>query len=148
MTAIAWDGKTLAADRMTSDEWVLRTTRKIAMLRGHLVGCAGNAAAAREALAWFGRGALESDFPAVMRDKDDSPTMIVISPDRFVFMYQRSPQPIELLDEVQAIGSGADACIAAMLCGKTAAEAVAIAAQICRGVGRGVDTLAFDDEAP
>lgn len=143
MTVIAWDGHRMAADRMSSDEWVLRTVTKIASIRGHLVGCAGNAALAREAIAWFERGADAGDFPSALRDKDDGATVLVITPQRYVLMFQKSPYPIALLDDVQAIGSGADAALAAMLCGKSAPEAVGIAAMICRGVGRGVDVLEF-----
>ena len=136
----------LAGDRMSSDEWLTRATRKVHRLRGHLVGAAGNSAVCREALAWFGRGASVDDFPASMRDRDEATSLLVIVPGTLdVLLYQGTPWPIELFDPLQAIGSGADAAVAAMLCGKTAAEAVAIASIRCRGVCGGVDFLTFDE---
>jgi ATP-dependent protease HslVU (ClpYQ) peptidase subunit len=141
MTAIAWDGTVLAGDRMCTDEWVVRTTTKVRRIRGHLVGGAGNAAVIREALAWFERGAEPADFPESLRDKDDGFTLLAVSPDGRIWLYQRAPYPIEILDECAAIGSGADAALAAMHCGCNAEQAIGIAAKVCRGVGNGVDVL-------
>ena len=43
MTVIAWDGKTLAADRQCSNNGTLESITKIFKIRGHLLGGSGNA---------------------------------------------------------------------------------------------------------
>ncbi len=145
MTCIAWDGSTLAADRMCADEWVIRERTKIALVRGHLVGCAGNSSAAEEMVQWFAAGAVAADFPASLRDRDNGASMLAITPDRRTLLYQAGPYPIELQDERQAIGSGADAALAAMRCGRDATAAVEVAAKVCRNVGCGVDVLRLEE---
>ena len=99
----------------------------------------------RALIAWYCKP-VPGEFPADLRADGGAPTtLIVVRPNRTVWIYQREPYPIVLEGEQQAFGSGADAALAAMLCGKTAAEAVAIAAQVCANVGGGVDTLSFED---
>lgn len=144
MTVICWDGKTLAGDKMSADNWTARRVRKIMRVRSGeaLAGAAGDADRCRALMAWFDQG---GEFPDHLRRGDNTDaTLLVIWRDGRCELYQREPFPI-VLDgkELQAIGSGAEAALAAMHCGKTAAEAVAVASLFCRGVGLGVDTLEF-----
>jgi hypothetical protein len=145
MTVIVWDGKTLAADRLSGDDWT-KTGRatKIHRMRGHLVGVAGIAAFCREFLSWFERGADPADVPAFQRDKDDYVHALVINPERKVYVYSRSPYPLLRENEICAIGSGKEVAEAALYFGKTAKEAVEACNVICTGCGGGVDTLTLE----
>jgi ATP-dependent protease HslVU (ClpYQ) peptidase subunit len=143
MTVIAWDGKTLAADKMAGDAWIKRgTLTKIRRWAGAMVGCAGDAALCREMLAWLESGSNPTAFPESCRDRENAPTMLVIGINGQIVTYQHSPYPIEW-DKGQpvAIGSGKEAALAVMELGYDARKAVEIASRICVGCGNGIDTL-------
>lgn len=146
MTVIAWDGTTLAADREAGDSWIkCHSIIKIERSRGHLIGCAGPSTPAREIMAWFDAGALPLEFPASLRPLD-SLTMLVITPDGGVTVYQNTPYPIRYVPHAitgnrYAIGSGKEAAMAVMLTGANASRAVELVSLVCSGCGNGVDTL-------
>ena len=147
MTVIAWDGTVLAADRESSDSWMkCNASTKIELVRGHLVGCAGPAAAAREIIAWFAAGADPATFHESLR-KLDSLTMLAIAPGGTINMYQNTPYPIVYregpLGNRFAIGSGKEAAMGVMVAGYGARRAVEIASMVCAGCGNGVDSLEF-----
>jgi 20S proteasome alpha/beta subunit len=144
MTVIAFDGKTMAADRMSGNQWTSygRST-KIAKVDGHLIGGAGVAAVSREFIDWFRSGRVPSDYPAGMKDKDDSTTMLVITPCGVVNVYQRSPMPMVHDNTWYAIGSGQEVAAAVMHVGYDAVKAVEVACAVCTGCGGGIDVLAL-----
>src|SRR5690606_552325 len=80
MTVIAFDGKTLAADkRMCQGGGMARTVTKIARTSsGELLAITGGLDVGRELEAWYLMGAKVVDFPA--KAKDDIATLIVIKP--------------------------------------------------------------------
>lgn len=55
MTVIAWDGRTLAADKRVSFQGLSATATKIARVNGCLVAMCGDGTAAEQMLDWFGR---------------------------------------------------------------------------------------------
>lgn len=147
MTVIAWDGTTLAADRAAGDGWMkCGSTIKIERVNDCLVGCAGSSADGHELVAWFRNGPAVDTFPSGLRGKE-SVKMLVITPDKRVLVYDNSPYPTEYCDSPdgigkrQAIGSGREAAMAAMLAGCGARRAVEIASLVCLHIGNGVDTL-------
>lgn len=143
MTVICWDGRTLAADREAGDTWIkCNSVIKIERLAGHLAGCAGPAAGAREMQAWFAAGADPASFHESLR-KIDNLTMLAIAPDGTIKVYQNTPYPIIYSGTQHAIGSGKEAAMAAMLAGCDARRAVEIASLVCAGCGNGIDTLTF-----
>lgn len=147
MTAIAWDGKTLAADKRAITGSLIRTVTKIFRINGCLVGYAGDASFGEQVLAWFKAGEKAEDFPHQQRDKDDWAGLLVIRPDGKIQKYERTPYPITFEDEVFAFGCGRDFAIAAMYCGKTAKEAVEIACILDNGCGNGVTVLTLEDQS-
>lgn len=140
MTVIAWDGKTLAADKRAVNSGLVLTTTKIRRIGDLLCGASGDISAAAEALAWVERGRNPDDYPAIQRSRDDYAGLLVIDGER-VLKYERSPMPTVFEDAFFAIGSGRDFALAAMHCGKTASEAVEIASVFDCGCGNGVDVL-------
>lgn len=141
MSVIAWDGKELAADKRASIGTMIRTTTKIFEAAGAIVGYAGDADGGEELLAWFSSGRSPEKFPPSQRDKDSWAGLLVIWPSGEIWKYERTPYPLKFPPQHFAIGSGRDFALAAMHCGKTAAEAVEVACALDSGCGNGVDIL-------
>ncbi len=138
MTVIAWDGKALAADRRAVNCGLARTVCKIERVKGALVGMSGDHGVAAEMLKWFTSG---GEFPAKARD--DIATLMVV--DHIgVCLYTTGPEPMRVLDNHMAIGSGRDYALMAMHLGKTAKEAVELACLFEINCGNGVDVLEFE----
>ena len=143
MTVVAWDGKTLAADRLSNGGGTCYTMTKVARLRGHLVGGAGCAADVRSYMRWFDEGAHPADFPAVARAGNI--TLLVITPAGKVLSFESGPEPLEMEGDYYAIGSGGDFALAAMHLGHDAVTAVKTANFLSTTCGRGWDTLTLED---
>jgi ATP-dependent protease HslVU (ClpYQ) peptidase subunit len=138
MTVIAWDGKTLAADKQSTFCGLPRTTTKIHRAKdGSLLGAAGETAMCAALRAWYDAGAVTADFP----DKSNTSHLLVIRPDGQVYLYDGHAVPIHLEDPFTALGSGRDYAMAALHLGKTAAEAVQVACVFDAWCGNGIDTL-------
>lgn len=141
MTVIAFDGKTLAADRLVVFGNTKGSVTKVFRVGAHLVGIAGSASLGMEALEWFKGGADPSKYPERNRESDSGASLLVIRPDRTAWKYESSPYPFQLEGPYCAIGCGDEAALVAMSLGKTAAEAVEIASQHNVFCGNGVDAL-------
>ncbi len=141
MTCIAWDGKTLAADKRGDWDGVVCTVTKIHKIGRQLIGFSGSLSQAGEVLAWFKGGEKPEDFPQSQRDKDDAVTALVIRPTGSVDTFHRTPYPVRLEDSFAAIGSGRDFALMAMRLGKSAREAVELTAEYVTDCGNGVDEL-------
>lgn len=145
MTVIAWDGKTLAADKLACMGSTRHTTTKIFRTRdGGLAGYAGDASFGEQVLAWYQQGAVVSSFPPSQRDKDDWAGLIVIKPNRPILRYERTPHPVTFHDTHFAIGCGREFAMAAMFLGCDARRAVEVASALDVNCGGGIDTLQFD----
>lgn len=145
MTTIAWDGKTLAADRQSTSGNLRYATSKIRKIKGSLYAAAGTAAIINEAFAWIEAGAIPIDMPLAQRDKDDGCYILRVDPDEKIYLYERSPYPSEIKQVQFAIGSGRDLALAAMYMGATAEQAIVIAHHFDVTTGLGVDILTLDN---
>ena len=94
-----------------------------------------------EMVAWARGGFKRATFPDMQRDEENSIAMLVIRQKGVIWVYENTPFAIEHEDEQFAIGSGRDYALAAMRLGKSAEEAVLLAAEFDPGTGNGVDTL-------
>jgi ATP-dependent protease HslVU (ClpYQ) peptidase subunit len=141
MTVIAWDGKTLAADKMLTYNNVISSTTKIRKINGHLVGFAGPVATAMEMFEWFKNGCLVEKFPEKQKSNDDAIYLFVVKPDGKLFEYCTSPYPYEIEDSIYACGSGGACAIGALEMGATAEQAVLIASKWNSTCGNGIDIL-------
>lgn len=142
MTVIAWDGRTLAADKRMSFGTSFSTTTKIYRINDMLVGIAGDASLAREMFDWVHAGMGVEKFPA--KAKADGTSMIVIQPAGTLQYFTNSASPMVLDDKFFTTGSGADFAAAALHLGKTAREAVQVACDLDSGCGNGIDTLELE----
>jgi hypothetical protein len=146
MTVIAWDGKTLAADRRMCSGSIVQSTTKLFHVISHeqepcLVAVTGDFSMGMEMVDWFADGAKPSEFRSDWRDPDKGGACMLVVRKSGVVQYESSPVPIQFTGPFCASGSGSMAALAAMHCGKSAAEAVEIASIYCSGCGNGVDTL-------
>ncbi len=141
MTVIAWDGKTLAADKRTSIGGLHATTTKVRRIDGCLVAGCGTVSMVREVIEWLVEGCDPKTFPASCRDGDNGPSVLVVGPDGALSQYENGPYPLLIENKQWAIGIGRDFALAAMRLGKTASEAVEIASHFASGCGNGVDAL-------
>jgi 20S proteasome alpha/beta subunit len=143
MTTIAYDGKTLAADKRACCNSMIGTVTKIFRVNGLLVGGAGEFSFVLAMVEWVRGGRKLEDFPAAQKDTSDWQEVIVIEVDGTPSMYGRSPYPVRYEQKHVAIGSGREFARAAMYCGKSAREAIEVASALDNGTGNGIDTLEF-----
>lgn len=141
MSVIAWDGKTLAADKRACIGTLIMTTTKIFRVGEALAAYAGDADGGEEMLAWFNAGQDPDKFPSSQRDKYEWSGLLVIWENGRIWKYERTPYPIKFPPQKFAIGSGRDFALAAMHCGKSAVEAVEVASIFDSGCGNGIDVL-------
>jgi hypothetical protein len=142
MTVIAWDGKTLAADKLASRYGTCLTTTKIWRVGDILVGGAGPMDAIAEMKHWIISGRDPLKFPCCQKYEERA-TIVVIERCAII-EYNRSPHYTVYEDPFYAIGTGREFAIAALACGKTAEQAVEIACQYDADCGNGIDTLKWE----
>lgn len=140
MTVLAWDGKTLAADRLACAGHLKATVTKILRFEKELLGICGNLATGKELKKWYLNGAETDNFPAAALEDGDT-ELVVIKENGRVWVYAASAVPFEIEDEVCAFGAGGEAAWAAMLCGASAEQAVSVASQVNITCGNGMDIL-------
>lgn len=147
MTVIAWDGKTLAADRQAECGRSRAAVRKIFTVRDGLAGISGDLSIGMEVLAWYEAGAIPADWPASNRNLNEGAALTVIRMDDGApraFFYESSPFPFRTEGIFAARGSGCGEALVAMACGKSAREAVLLAQEFNTTCGMGVDSLEFE----
>lgn len=143
MTIIAWDGKTLAADRRATINGTVLSVTKIRKIGDSLVGCAGDLDVAQTMFKWFEDGKDPQKFPECQKDKDKWASMLEISKDGKIFRYEREAYPYLVEEPFFAVGSGMDVALGALSMGGDAVKAVEIASKHLSCCGNGVDTLSL-----
>ena len=138
MSVIAWDGKTLAADRQGSDGNKNLRLTKIWKHGEQLLGGTGNAALIQELLEWVKAGADPEKYPEKQKAE---PSSFFIINETGIWSYEGSPVPLKFENDFLAFGSGRDFALAALYLGKDAREAVEVACQFDLHCGNGIDVL-------
>jgi hypothetical protein len=145
MTTIAFDGKTLAADRLRTMRGVPMTATKVFRARHWklhgseaLYGCAGDSyeiVALREWLQGAGEKPTLKDISILAMDRD---CQAWLGNESFAFV------PVTL--PIFGIGTGGEYAMGAMAAGKCAADAVKIAETLDNCTGLGIDILEWNPE--
>ncbi len=145
MTIIAWDGKTLAADKRAVNNHRAFAVTKIHRVKrdGSLFGISGDFVRGLEMLAWYEGGADPEKLPAFQRSNEDYAPIILVKPSG-VYAFEMGPVPLKVEEPFHAGGSGRDFALAAMHLGCDARRAVEVAITFCAGCGNGIDTLTLD----
>lgn len=144
MTVIAWDGKTLAADKQATFGDHKTTVVKLERHGAMLLATTGDLSIGMEMLDWYKSGADPAKFPAANRSPDRGASLVCVMSHGDVWKYESSPHPFRIDAPFAAFGCGATAALVAMACGKTAREAVLLASEYVDGCGGGVDTLELE----
>lgn len=142
MTIIAWDGKTLAADKQCTTVGYATAVTKIFRIEQGLVGIAGSPTHGMALLAWLKAGCDPDTWPA-SRDPESSADILFITNEGKIFEYsgKGGPYPEPCEDAFIATGSGRDYALAAMHLGHDARRAVEVACALDVFCGKGIDTL-------
>lgn len=140
LSVVAWDGKTLAADRQGSQGDLRFRTCKIRKLpNGDLVAFTGPLENGMAVALWYEKGADPAAWPASQKG-DDWSRLIVVSRGK-VFVYEQLPLRQPVLERVAAWGSGRDFALGAMAMGATAERAVQVASRFASSCGFGVQAF-------
>ena len=136
MTCIAWDGKTLAADRQgTSDSIAIPVTKIHRIPSGAIIASAGSLERGLDLKRWYQEGSNPEKWPAYQKD-DDWNDLIVVDHGK-IFHYEKLPVPQPVESKFMAWGSGRDIAMGAMAMGADARKAVSICQPtLCRMWGR------------
>lgn len=145
MTVIAWDGRSIAADKRCVCSGAHFTTTKLRAIQrpGRIpeaIAWTGDQDSGEMVAAWYEAGADPALWPDCQKDKDLWSRLIVADAHGAKF-YERQPVAVRVEDAFCAWGSGRDFALAAMAFGKTATEAVELACKFDVGCGNGVTVL-------
>lgn len=142
MTVIAWDGKTIAADKQSTNGGMKILTNKLVRLdNGTVLASTGSTDSGRALIDWYIRSDGKKDeWPKCQQDKDRWAYLVVATP-KGVHWYEQECVLIPVVGPFQAWGSGQDFAMAAMAMGATAKEAVELANSLSSTCGMGVDVV-------
>jgi hypothetical protein len=140
VTTIAWDGKTLAADRLCSSNGVRRTFCKIHDCGAYYYAGAGALEDVIRIAEWIRGGAKAEDRPDL--DEGGGWGLAIDRPTGHVFHVTGKRVVLaRFLDAHHAEGSGRDFALSAMALGMSAVDAVKHAARFDIGTGDDVDSV-------
>lgn len=141
MSVVAWDGRTLAADKQATSSSKIAVVTKIRRLTsGEVVAWTGSADCGLLMAKWYEDGADPEKWPDFQKDKDAWTRLIVASSTGAKFYEQRLVAiPVE--DKFMAWGAGQDFALGAMAMGADARRAVEVAIRYSDSCGCGVDSF-------
>lgn len=140
MSVIAWDGKTLAADRRVTYGGTVLTTVKIhRAYDGCAIGVVGSVDHGKALVEWYNNGKDRESFPRP--DSDLNAMLVVIGPEGSIRHYERSGTPIFIQEPFAAWGSGGDLAMGALAMGADAEAAVRVACKFNAYCGNGIDKI-------
>lgn len=139
MTVIAWDGKTLAADRQATYGEMKNVTTKVFRFDNRLMAGAGEHTGVHAIINW-----LTGDMKAEKYPKNVRASVWVVVKGGPTLRFEDSPYPVTIEDLFWADGTGGCVALGALAMGATARKAVELAAQHCTGCGMGVSEMSFD----
>jgi len=139
VSVVAWDGKTLVADRMGSNNGLTFTMVKMQKFPdGTVLAWCGIQEQGLLLAKWFREGADPEKWPAFQ--KKDEWTSLLILKDGKLTEYEQEPIAQEVLDPRMAWGHGRAFALGAMAAGASAVEAVTIASTFDIYCGNGVSS--------
>lgn len=142
MTVIAWDGKTLAADKRSTNSGNPSTVTKIRRTdNGELMAASGDHSVAVALMEWYAAGADRAKYPDNRNGEYCRAYLLVVRQNGTFIKYEMESCPLEFEDRFTAMGSGRDYALAAMHLGHDARKAVEVACALDTGCGNGIDAL-------
>lgn len=145
MTVIAWDGKTLAADkRSTAGNQHNTVTKLFRIDADRIAAVAGGFAHSLMVLDWVRRGEDHQHYPKPL-DSDEAGRLLVVHRSGVIEVFEAGPIALRFEDPTFTMGSGAQIASTAMHLGHDAASACRIACDVCIYCGNGIDVLTFEE---
>jgi 20S proteasome alpha/beta subunit len=138
MTTIATDGKTIAADSYATGDYCIHHVQKLFDVPGGILGVAGFIATAVEFVEWLKAENHEIDPP-----KMEGTSAIMLTHKGEVWFYDETHVPFKNMGPCAAIGSGAQAALAAMHLGYSPRDAVKVAALVDPCTGGTITSLSI-----
>lgn len=148
MTTIAWDGRTLAADRRVcyGNEYHTLAHPKIRRTQdGRLIGASGHGIRCNQFMDWL-TDPTAAPLPEWQDDEDDAVNALEIAPGGRVYVWASHGRD-EHAAGPMALGSGEQYALGAMAFGASATEAVRIASRFDISTGAPADFLTLDPGA-
>ncbi len=141
MSVVAWDGKTLAADRQgTQGDLVLLACKIRRLPNNDVVAWTGEIERGLALAQWYEAGADPSRFPS-FQGSENWTRLIVVPAKGRPFIFEQLPFRQTVLDRMAAWGSGRDFALGAMAMGATAERAVKVASRFASSCGFGVQSF-------
>ena len=141
MSVVAWDGRTLAADKQATHASKICVCTKIRRLdTGEVLAWTGAMGPGLAMAKWYENGADLEKWPKSQENKDDWSRLIVASA-AGVITYEQYPVALPCEDRFMAWGAGCDFAVGAMAYGASAESAVQIAIRFSDGCGCGIDVF-------
>lgn len=129
MTTIAFDGKTLAGDKMTGGAYIEGNENKVRAIGKSVFGCAGDLENTHLFFKWLRDGGDQPEIKGDFEALEARGKQCWWYGTRLVRCKSTTPS---------AIGSGCQFAMGAMLAGASSIEAVKIASKLDPGSGKGV----------
>ena len=146
MSTIAYDGNTLAGDRMCTVGNTPMPFQKIGKINGMTFGCAGYAEDTVLFAEWVKTGMIRSSNTVPKLSTNFHAICIDANGDVYLYFEKLVPIPHQK-GKPWAFGSGGEFAMGAMAMGATAKDAVEIATQFDINTGLGVDVIKLDSKA-
>lgn len=137
MTTIAWDGKSLVADRQTTKGSTRGTMCKIFQLNNNrFLAGAGDAVEINQVVHWMKAGGKKKMKP----DIEESEFLMLDKRGKKCYFMDHRLVPM-VCESFSAIGSGSDFALGAMAAGVDAERAIQIASRLDVFTGEGLDKI-------
>ena len=139
MSVVAWDGRTLAADRALSCGDTVTEGKKILRLDdGTVLAWVGVQQHGLVLAQWYQNGAKPEEWPE-FQGEDSFTQLIVGLPGKGVVFFESTPVPQEVHSRYAAWGSGSDLALGALFTGAASITAVRAAIRHSSSCGFGVN---------
>lgn len=143
MSVIAWDGKTLAADRMAVNNGLNLVAQKLFIVHQHDLIALAFTHGMEEGhmlMQWYLHGAKKEEWPSFQDDENRWARLVILKQDG-LYTIEQCPIEIQQSHAPLAWGMGRDFALGAMMQGADATRAVEIANELSIYCGFGVDTV-------
>ena len=138
MSCVAYDGKIIAADKLSVSADMRSTATKIVRLvDGVILAWVGESGGGLALIDWYKKGSNPDNWPAMQ--KTENWTRLIVADRNCAVTYEHEPFAQTVEEPFMAWGSGRDFAVAAMAMGADARQAVEIANRFSLSCGGGVD---------
>lgn len=141
MSVIAWDGKTLSADRQSTNAEMRVSVSKMRKTDDAIIAWTGAYEYGLLLAQWYIDGAQTDKWPAFQRT--DKWCRLVVATKQGVVEYEQEPVAQPVSAEFFAWGAGRDFAMGALAMGATAQQAVEIASRFNVYCGVGIESHEF-----